>query len=1137
MNIKKYKNLWRENDVMRHVSKAVAIAMCFVLVTTSADITALAYPEDAESTESVEVKNAEESKGEENNANIETGGEDNQKLDESEKKVLSDDSTEESNQSDNIQNENIESQLDDTQNENAESQSDDTPDENAESQPDDEQVAFEKSVTVDGVVITVEADAGVFPEGATIEVRKATAIEEKEAAKAVDEVRDEEKNVAVAYTFDITIYDKYGNEIEPKKENGSVKVTFKMAEIANENLETDVYHLAETSNRLNAENLDVNTEEGEADEAAVNAPSFSLYTVEFTYKGHQYVLEGDEKVELTTILDAVGIEKNGEISKVEGSNDELFKPVFEGDTCYIKAVRAFSSEEWLRVTIDGIEYKIVVTDSQTVSSWTDLQTALNGTDEVITLGADINATTGDSTLVVSGTKILDLNGFTINGKIGSSNSVGSVLKVPADTKLTLEDKSDSKAGTITGGDAAFGGGVDVSTGDGKPRAAGGTFIMNGGTITGNRGGEYDGGGGVYVNGGVFSMRGNSVISGNSGNWGGGVYVDNAEFVMLDNSKIANNNASKFGGGLYSDGIDANVYINSGNVDNNTSYQGGGVFIANGTFNMHGGTICNNAATSAIANNGGGLVAGVNITLGGTAKITGNTVHGASNNVFLYANKTITIDTPESSMNIGLSMLKPGVFTSDPAEGYLGYFISDDSNYKVAYTTDKKLMLAKKYNVTIDSTITNGTVTTDVTDDKAFVGDTVTVTATADSGYILKTLKYNDGTDHDITNTKSFIMPEADVTITAEFIVKPASIVTTAPTAKSLTYNGTDQVLVSQGSASGGTMNYAVGSSSTTAPVSGWSTSIPNGKNAGTYYVWYKSVGDSDHSDSVPVCVIVVIDKKSEPTPTPTPTPTPEPITKPDSKHTSKSHSQPELQPIIPVAPSLQYAETGKPITNYVVNNPTESNVPLPFMTVDSSKAGWKLIDESLDEYKAKYKKNVGTFSVTMNGSTMVDTKLITDAHEKKIPLSFVLDDEVVIGIPVVNSVLSNQAKKGKTTYFNVSAMTTAEAVEIKKAHAGLLPSDIVSIGGNENTPVVLTLCSNDKLSTKKSQLMTITFNAKKAGFKQGDRVYLYCGTSQIGIAMYKIGKVDMNGLVTFHVPMVSNYWTIGSKNVKNLLHE
>ena len=121
------------------------------------------------------------------------------------------------------------------------------------------------------------------------------------------------------------------------------------------------------------------------------------------------------------------------------------------------------------------------------------------------------------------------------------------------------------------------------------------------------------------------------------------------------------------------------------------------------------------------------------------------------------------------------------------------------------------------------------------------------------------------------------------------------------------------------------------------------------------------------------------------------------------------------------------------------------------------------------------------------------------------------------------------------TYFKVSSMTTAEAVSVNKADAGLLPSDIAAIGGNENTPIVLTLCSNDKLSTDKSQLMTISFNASKAGFKKGDTVYLYCGTSQNGIAMYKSGKVDKNGLVTFSVPMVSNYWTIGRTNMGDKL--
>lgn len=287
-------------------------------------------------------------------------------------------------------------------------------------------------------------------------------------------------------------------------------------------------------------------------------------------------------------------------------------------------------------------------------------------------------------------------------------------------------------------------------------------------------------------------------------------------------------------------------------------------------------------------------------------------------------------------------------------------------------------------------------------------------------------------------------------------------------------------------------------------------------------------------------VLVITDKPSpspdpDPTPTPTPDPDPTPTPKPDPQPTP-APSEPDPQPTTPVTSPVQYTETGNPVKNYVANNPTGSNVPLPYITTDGAKAGWQTIDEALDAHKANYKgKNVDALSVTMNGSATVDSQLIIDAHDKDIPLSFVLDDEVTVGIPTANSVLSDQAKEGKATYFKVSSMTTAEAVSVNKADAGLLPSDLVAIGGNENTPVVLTLCSNDKLSTDKSQLMTISFNASKAGYKKGDKVYLYCGTSLTGIAMYKMGTVDKDGFVTFSVPMVSNYWTIGSTNMRDKL--
>ena len=89
--------------------------------------------------------------------------------------------------------------------------------------------------------------------------------------------------------------------------------------------------------------------------------------------------------------------------------------------------------------------------------------------------------------------------------------------------------------------------------------------------------------------------------------------------------------------------------------------------------------------------------------------------------------------------------------------------------------------------------------------------------------------------------------------------KTAAVVTTAPKAKTgLVASGYAQELVQAGTASGGTIQYALGSNKTTAPTSGWNVAIATGTNAGTYYVWYKAVGDADHTDSTADCVTVTI---------------------------------------------------------------------------------------------------------------------------------------------------------------------------------------------------------------------------------------------------------------------------------------
>ncbi|MBP3673019.1 MAG: leucine-rich repeat protein [Oscillospiraceae bacterium] len=92
-----------------------------------------------------------------------------------------------------------------------------------------------------------------------------------------------------------------------------------------------------------------------------------------------------------------------------------------------------------------------------------------------------------------------------------------------------------------------------------------------------------------------------------------------------------------------------------------------------------------------------------------------------------------------------------------------------------------------------------------------------------------------------------IVKKVDVT----FVAQPGAI-------PNLTYSGNDQNLVSAGFTNDGELQYALGTDSTTAPADGWSKDVPTGKDAGTYYVWFKVVGDSNHNDTEAVCVTVTI---------------------------------------------------------------------------------------------------------------------------------------------------------------------------------------------------------------------------------------------------------------------------------------
>ena len=156
------------------------------------------------------------------------------------------------------------------------------------------------------------------------------------------------------------------------------------------------------------------------------------------------------------------------------------------------------------------------------------------------------------------------------------------------------------------------------------------------------------------------------------------------------------------------------------------------------------------------------------------------------------------------------------------------------------------------------------------------GETVTITASnAQGGTGTWTWNYPEEffVAEGATNTASITLKaiKADAsaqTVTAKFenadyigtadasvtVNKAASAVATAPTAKTgLAYTGSAQALVTEGAATGGTLQYSVDNGA-------YGTSVPTGTDAKSYTVKYKVVGDANHDDSDEQTLTVAIAK-------------------------------------------------------------------------------------------------------------------------------------------------------------------------------------------------------------------------------------------------------------------------------------
>ncbi len=258
--------------------------------------------------------------------------------------------------------------------------------------------------------------------------------------------------------------------------------------------------------------------------------------------------------------------------------------------------------------------------------------------------------------------VLCLNGKNITCSAGASSNEISTVTINKGITFTVTDcqtdagKITHKSGKIGSGVLnngtfnMYGGKISGNTtndsGAGVSNNENGKFNLYGGTIGGTADGEKNSaynGGGVYNYKGTFIMNGGSISGNESTIAGGGVYNNAGKFTM-ENGAISKNKITGtasyagYGGGVYNSYlldssvpyprtlIDGVFTMNGGTIlGNSAAHYGGGVCNVS-KFTMNGGTISGNAVTSTGNTSQGGGVCNLNSDAYFT--MTGGTIGGS-----------------------------------------------------------------------------------------------------------------------------------------------------------------------------------------------------------------------------------------------------------------------------------------------------------------------------------------------------------------------------------------------------------------------------------------------------------------------------------------------------------------------------
>ena len=326
-------------------------------------------------------------------------------------------------------------------------------------------------------------------------------------------------------------------------------------------------------------------------------------------------------------------------------------------------------------------------------------------------GNTLNIQPGNGKINITGNKALNNEGHQTPGR-GGGMYLANVTLTLDQVNISNNTAEDCGGGLFVSGYVDLEDGASITgNGEGLVNAtssahmngggvylAGGTFNLNGGEISGNN--DVYNGAGVYVAGGTFNLNSGKINGNKAQAYGGGVYVAGGTF-NLNGGEISSNEASFAGGMNYEGG---KVTINEGStISGNTATRGAGIMVSGDNITMSGGSITGNIANGNQYKNGGGVCivqytsqethisysgvftmtggsitgntagsrgAGVYFLNGGTfkvsgdANVTGNTVNGRANNVYLSdTNAVLTITGTLSGAKFGITANADTPFTS------------------------------------------------------------------------------------------------------------------------------------------------------------------------------------------------------------------------------------------------------------------------------------------------------------------------------------------------------------------------------------------------------------------------------------------------------------------------------------------